>query len=124
MIKETLCWSCANACGGCEWSQKKAKPVPGWTAEKTKIRLDKGKTSESYLVIKCPKYKPDGKEHDAKRVKSDRKVTPEEIAYIVSERDSGRTYADIARDLEMPQSTVRANYKRNQKHKPTGIYEL
>ena len=28
---DQLCWDCANACGGCEWSRS-FRPVPGWSA--------------------------------------------------------------------------------------------
>ncbi len=117
MYRDTLCWSCANACGGCEWSQKKAKPVPGWTAEKTKIRLDKGKTMDSYFVTECPKYRPDGSEKLKQRKKSARKVTDDEIDYILQERDKGRTYVEIGRKLDLPKETVRDNYIRHKTRK-------
>lgn len=57
----TLCWSCKNACGKCSWS-KKFKKVKGWVAEKTIIKGDPNGLEpeiKSYLVISCPKYKPD-----------------------------------------------------------------
>lgn len=58
--KEQLCWSCKNACGGCEWSAY-LEPVPGWTAEKvprweyigTKENKRKG---FSYKITECPKF--------------------------------------------------------------------
>ena len=49
-----LCWTCKNACGGCEWSRD-FKPVKGWTAEKTIISETAG-SFESYKITKCPKY--------------------------------------------------------------------
>lgn len=48
------CWTCKNACGGCEWSRY-FKPVPGWIAEKTFIESN-GEEAESYKIISCPKY--------------------------------------------------------------------
>ena len=62
MYGETICWSCANACGGCEWSER-FRPVPGWTAVETVIKINatvngsSQKTeTQSYHVISCPKY--------------------------------------------------------------------
>lgn len=58
--KEQLCWSCKNACGGCEWSAH-LEPVPGWTAEKV-LRWEYIGTKEnkrpsfSYKIIECPKF--------------------------------------------------------------------
>lgn len=51
------CWTCKNACGGCEWS-KEFKPVPGWIAAKNVIKSN-GEYAETYRIIKCPKYNPD-----------------------------------------------------------------
>lgn len=53
-MRITLCWSCKNACGGCSWS-KSLTPVKGWQAEKTLV---------SYLVIKCPNYRWDGRSEE------------------------------------------------------------
>lgn len=58
--KEQLCWSCKNACGGCEWSAN-LEPVPGWTAEKVP-RWEYVNTREnkrlgfSYKITACPKF--------------------------------------------------------------------
>ena len=55
----TLCWQCQNATGGCSWSQD-FTPVEGWDAKRTRIRLEKGaKYTESFIVKKCPKFRPD-----------------------------------------------------------------
>lgn len=55
----TLCWSCDNACGRCEWSAFFI-PVKGWNAERSEIKnLHKGTAYESYHVYECPKYVPD-----------------------------------------------------------------
>ena len=57
--KDTICWSCKNACGNCSWSRS-FKPVKGWKAKKTKLkaRRDSGnsKYEESYIVKQCPEY--------------------------------------------------------------------
>ena len=59
-MKETLCWKCANACGGCSWSNHwEHTPVSGWTATPTKLRLDNDKNGGSYIVFDCPEYVPD-----------------------------------------------------------------
>ena len=50
--KETLCWSCKNACGGCSWSRNLV-PVEGWNTIPVKI---KGIKTQSYKVISCPKF--------------------------------------------------------------------
>ena len=58
--KNTLCWSCANACGGCSWSDGSFTLVDGWTAERTSLICDRGewadKIVESYLVKECPQF--------------------------------------------------------------------
>ena len=58
--KPTLCWDCANACGGCSWSDHwKHEPVPGWTAEETVLKINSGLLIQSYSVRECPEFKPD-----------------------------------------------------------------
>ena len=54
--KPTICWNCANACGGCCWS-KSFKPVDGWTATPTKVYQVKDCYIDSYVVYKCPQFK-------------------------------------------------------------------
>lgn len=74
--KETLCWTCENACGGCPWSRK-FEPVEGWEAERsaisfrrdyTHLRKDGKRTvrkhkivTDSYLVLCCPLYEKEDK---------------------------------------------------------------
>lgn len=63
--KETLCWTCKKAVGGCSWSRS-FRPVEGWTAKKTLIRLSpcqKEDVIESYQVIACPEYEKDDKRY-------------------------------------------------------------
>jgi hypothetical protein len=55
---EQLCWSCANACGGCSWARDFI-PVKGWEAEKTIVPSDK---TETYEILLCPQYKFDKRE--------------------------------------------------------------
>lgn len=61
--KSTLCWKCANACGGCSWSDGSFTPVPGWTARQTSVMVPRGKhgtgMTESYMVEECPLYEDD-----------------------------------------------------------------
>ena len=49
------CWTCKNACGGCNWSQS-GKPVAGWIAIKTYIAQN-APFEDSYKIIHCPQYK-------------------------------------------------------------------
>ena len=58
--RETLCWTCKNAVGGCSWS-KNFEPVKGWEAIPTKVRgnLEIDEWLDSYMVISCPKYLED-----------------------------------------------------------------
>lgn len=58
---QTLCWTCRNAVPdkdwiyGCSWSRR-LKPVEGWVAERTTKKPD----LQSWKVIECPEYIPDG----------------------------------------------------------------
>lgn len=64
----TLCWHCANACGGCSWTGRdehgalQFKPVEGWTAVPTEVSVSAGKSQPSYRVIECPEFLPDRRE--------------------------------------------------------------
>lgn len=61
---ETLCWYCANACGGCSWS-KKLVPVDGW------VTRARGPGED---VVACPKFVADGRErHEPKVVRRQRR---------------------------------------------------
>lgn len=58
--KGTLCWSCKNSLPdgkttGCAWSMYK-KPVKGWTAQETKMKIAEGDYRTSYYVKECPEY--------------------------------------------------------------------
>lgn len=61
MIKHTLCWDCARACGGCSWSNHwEHRPVAGWTAVETRVRMNNNEYEPSYIVIACPEFDRDG----------------------------------------------------------------
>lgn len=55
----TICWRCANNCGGCSWS-KNFTPVEGWTAVPTELQArgtgEKNDTISSYDVYACPEF--------------------------------------------------------------------
>ena len=60
-----LCWTCANACGGCEWSLR-FEPVPGWDATPTSRVLKVGgkgkggtRVASSFVIRACPKFRRD-----------------------------------------------------------------
>lgn len=72
----TLCWDCKNALGGCEWSKAEDYgPVPGWEAIPTKIRIDvkHGIETDSFIVLKCPRFKRDALEFGQKKMRGRRK---------------------------------------------------
>ena len=61
-MEDTLCFTCRRACNGsCSWA-KSFKPVKGWVAKPTKLRLYNTKKADSYHVEKCPKYVRDKRE--------------------------------------------------------------
>ena len=61
-ITPQLCWDCTHAVPsadgtrGCPWSIR-AKPVPGWTAERVKFNAGHDYT---YKIIGCPMFLRDG----------------------------------------------------------------
>ena len=66
-----LCWDCANATGGCSWSEK-LRPVKGWKAIPTHK-----KEFDSWLVIQCPKFERDALNFGMRRL-YERKVDEDE----------------------------------------------
>lgn len=56
----TLCWECAKACGGCDWSREN-NPVPGWNAVSVKISISHNNYVDSFIVKNCPEYNGDGR---------------------------------------------------------------
>lgn len=65
--KMTLCWDCANACGGCSWSSE-FRPVDGWEATPTRVKVYRWKYGgikevDSFHVTKCPLFKDDTKQY-------------------------------------------------------------
>lgn len=68
--QHSLCWDCANATGGCSWSQfEDYEPVPGWKAIPTVIHstLESGRT-DSFIVIECPEFKRDALNYGQRRM--------------------------------------------------------
>ena len=60
--KETLCISCAKACGsGCNWSAN-LEPVDGWTVEENR---------QGFLVVDCPEYVHDSDDTRLKHIDTD-----------------------------------------------------
>ena len=61
-MPSTICWDCQNACGGCSWSKYRMfQPVKGWEVIPTDIHIGNGVRVQSYVVLKCPQFKPDKK---------------------------------------------------------------
>ena len=61
--KGTLCWKCKHSVpngidAGCDWSLDK-KPVEGWDAQPTRMKIAEGTYTKSFNVIKCPKFEKD-----------------------------------------------------------------
>ena len=63
--QQQLCWTCANACGGCEWSLR-FEPVPGWDATPTSRVLKAGgkgkggtRVASSFVIHYCPNFRRD-----------------------------------------------------------------
>lgn len=59
---QTICWNCRKATGRCSWSNYwEHSPVPGWVAEPTKLKINRGVYMDSYCVISCPEFERDGR---------------------------------------------------------------
>lgn len=61
------CWSCANAYGGCEWTEVDRKTghvrfgeVPGWKVRRSKV-YGGGTVVERVQVLRCPRYREERK---------------------------------------------------------------
>ena len=70
--QHTLCWDCSKACGGCPWSRRSHRPVQGWIATPTKLKL-RAKSNpygesfdSSYIVHSCPLFVRDAVDHGMK----------------------------------------------------------
>lgn len=64
--RETLCWTCINAYGGCSWSSKARKPVKGWKAKRIDL---KGYPESTYKVLACPEYEKELFRRDEKGIR-------------------------------------------------------
>ena len=56
--KDTLCWECEKATGGCSWSDKLI-PVEGWEAIPTEVKMTVYSTVNSYKIVNCPLFSSD-----------------------------------------------------------------
>lgn len=64
--RANICFDCANACGGCSWSEidpeterPRFEPVPGWTAFPIVHKyMDKKykRETRTYRIVACPKF--------------------------------------------------------------------
>ena len=72
MGKFTLCFDCAKAIGGCNWSDH-GKPVKGWDAEK--FPPSGTKPYEAYFIKNCPEFVRDAYDGGTRRTPSKRKLT-------------------------------------------------
>lgn len=64
--KSNICFDCQRACGGCSWSachpvtgQPLFIPVPGWTAEPSKLYSAHGshkRETWTYHITACPLF--------------------------------------------------------------------
>lgn len=107
--KDTLCWSCAKACGDCDWSAE-LKPVKGWTAFPTKIIGNYGWDKvDTYRVDACPEYVNDLQRYN-KHVKIDisgnrivheviTQRTPEEV--LTTNKSDARKRLESIPEIEM-----------------------
>lgn len=53
--KESLCWNCSKACGGCSWSNHLI-PVKGWKAKQVYNKDFDDFKVKAYKVIECPEF--------------------------------------------------------------------
>lgn len=111
-MKDTICWKCANACGGCDWSKKRAKPVAGWEA----IRRDLYGGIESYIVLSCPKFEPD-KEKTVKKNGNQTAWTQEESKRLYEMRKKGITIRQCAFILHRSSDSVQKKLMRDRKRR-------
>lgn len=86
--KPTLCWKCANACGGCSWSDGTFTPVDGWTAIQTFQRENHGGgyyiDRESFIVLSCPLFEDDTDQY----CKPTR--TPATLPFVIRRQNFGK----------------------------------
>lgn len=103
--KETLCWDCVNAVKKCPWSRS-FKPVPGWDAIPTKIKMECARLSDSYMVKDCPMFEAESE--SARTLLAQGKRPPDKLKYAISLYKAGRSYDEIAAELGKTKKEVRA----------------
>ena len=72
--RQTPCWDCAKATGGCSWSDHwEHSPVPGWNAIETRLKWNYEANDCSFIVIECPEFERDASNGGAYRLKNGQK---------------------------------------------------
>lgn len=57
-MRDSLCWHCQKSGRSeCSWDRE-FKPVPGWKATPSKMRLVTGVYTDTYQVYSCPEFFP------------------------------------------------------------------
>ena len=114
--KDTLCWSCAKACGDCDWSAE-LKPVKGWTAVPTTIIGNYGwDRVNTYRVDACPEYENDTDRYNQflSRDISDNPIVKEVIRYRTPEEVLTTNKSDARKRLEqIPETEMRRLIENN-----------
>ena len=65
----TLCWDCAKATGGCNWSDRLCA-IPGWKIIPTK-KIKENYSYTSCIVLECPQFKRDAYKNGLVRYEKD-----------------------------------------------------
>ncbi len=102
--QDTLCWHCAKAIKKCPWS-KNFKPVKGWDAIPTKIRIGYNEDVDSFFVRDCPLFEADSK--SAHKLWEQEKHPPVELRQAISLYKAGKSYDEIAKRLGKTKKEVR-----------------
>lgn len=96
MNRETLCWKCGRCTGFCPWSKwHDMQPVEGWTAMRRDVEYPNEKPKESYIVLACPLFVPDGRDHEQGR-HTKRTWTAEQKRQVMELLRDGMTYKECA----------------------------
>ena len=130
-IRQTLCWDCANATGGCSWADHDTHtPVKDWTAIETKIRIHNpsipDQHTRSYIVITCPEFIRDAEGHGTKRLnradQRQRRTGTKQQQAIAQAYQCGISIREISEDTDLPEQVIHQILERNgAKNKKEGI---
>lgn len=110
------CWHCKKYAGGCSWNdwdfekgRQKFEPVKGWVAVPTVKKSKSESPVESFQIMYCPEYDPDGSEKYEQPQGRGMKWDYARFKLLML---SGMTNEEIHRRMGgMPQSTIDV-YKR------------